>query len=313
MSESDVGDLVPPTSRTQRASRWRAVIGLAGLVGLAVAAFTSVDDVREQALPGWGPLLAAGAIQVVSVAIVARAWVALFPPDADRRLLARALYTSQLTKYLPAGGFMQVASQVTLSSETGGLAAAALRLPVFSMCTVVAAMTIGSLLAVSGEVPLWGRVLAGAGLLSLLALDRRILARVLHTARRVISRLPEPTALPPQGAILRCFGLLLLNTVCYAAAFVILLGDLADIEPVTVAAALAAGWAAGYLVLPVPSGLGVREGVLRVALPGVAIGSLLGASLAHRLLGLAAEGILSGQAHLRAALGRRAERAARDA
>jgi hypothetical protein len=309
LSETDVGDLIPPEPQGGRGARWKAVIGLAGLIGLAVAAFTSVDDARSQALPGWGPLLLAGGVQIVSVAFSAQAWVSLFPPDADRRMLTRGLYTSQLTKYLPAGGFVQVASQVALSSEPGGLALAALRLPVFSMCSVVAAATTGSLLALSDDLPTWGRVAAGAALLTVVVLDRRVLARVLGAARRFISRLPEPTALPSQAAILRCYGFALLNMVTYAGAFVLLLGDLADVDPLRVGAALGAGWAAGYLVLPLPSGLGVREGVLKVALPGIAIGSLLGASLAHRLLGLVAEGLLAGQAHLRSSLTRRAERA----
>jgi hypothetical protein len=308
VTETDVGDLVQPEPDRRRGPRWKAAIGLAGLVGLAIAAFTSVDDAREQALPGWQPLLAAGFVQIMSVMLSAQAWVSLFPPDADHRQLARGLYTSQLTKYLPAGGIMQAASQVALSSEPGGVAFAALRLPVFSLCSVVAASTVASFLALSGDIPTWGRLAAGATLLTLVVLHRRVLVLVLRTARRFIRRLPEPTALPPQPAILRCYAFALLNMITYAGAFVILLGDLADIDPLRTGAALGAGWAAGYLVVPLPSGLGVREAVLRVALPGVAIGSLLGASLAHRLLGLCAEGLLAGTAHLRASLRRSADR-----
>lgn len=312
MSESDVSDLVVPSPRRSRVARWKALIGLAGLVGLAVAAFTTVDDARDQVLPGMWPLLAAGTVHIVSLVFAARAWVALFPPDADHALLVRALYTSQLTKYLPAGGFMQVASQVTLSSEQGGIGAAAIRMPVLSLCSVAAAASAGSLLALSDDLPTWGRALAAAGLLSLLTLDRRLLTILLRVARRLIPRLPDPTELPSQSAILRCYGYSLLNMVLYGCAFVILLGDLADIDPLIALAALTAGWAAGYVVLPVPSGLGVREAVLRIALPGIATGSLLGASLAHRLLGLAGEGIMAGQAQLRATLARRADRAAQD-
>jgi uncharacterized membrane protein YbhN (UPF0104 family) len=271
---------------------------------------STANDAGEQALPGLVPLAVAFLVQVSSIVFSARGWVALFPPDADRRMIARGLYTSQLTKYLPAGGFMQVASQVALSSGQGGMATAALRLPVFSMCSIVAAATTGAFMAFSDDVPTWGRVAAGAALVTLVLLDRRVLALALRAARRLVKRLPEATSLPPQRAILVCYGFCLLNMVTYAAAFVILLGDMADIEPLRVGAALGAGWAAGYLVLPLPSGLGVREGVLKLALPGVAVGSLLGASFAHRLLGLLAEGLLAGQAHLRERLARRGARSA---
>ena len=74
---------------------------------------------------------------------------------------------------------------------------------------------------------------------------------------------------------------------------------------VTTAAALCAGWAAGYLVLFIPSGLGVREAVLLAALPNLAAAPLLAASVAHRLLGLLAEAVLAGATQLRAVRARR--------
>jgi hypothetical protein len=270
----DITDPVAPAPRAKRRLRWQAVIGLASVAGLAIAAVSSVDDAREQALPGAPTLAAALVLQVVAMTLVARGWATLFPAGADRDTIRRGLYTSQLTKYLPAGGFVQAASQVALSSGDTGLALAAMRLPVFSTCSLAAAGTAGAALIAVGDLPTWARVLAALGLGLLVLLDRRVLARFLNLARRLIRRLPPPDALPDQRAILRCYGYILVNQVVYASAFVVLLSDLADVL---------------------------------AALPGLAMGSVLASSVAHRLTSFVAEALLAGRAHL-AAAGRRRTR-----
>jgi uncharacterized membrane protein YbhN (UPF0104 family) len=308
MTETDASDLVPPPPEPEERrprARWKGLIGLAGLAGLAVAAVATAREAGTQTLPGAGPLAAALVLQAVALMFAARAWVSLFPATADRKGLAAGLYASQLTKYLPAGGFVQVASQVALASQYGGAAAAALRLPVFSLCSVVAGASLGSLVAFDSDLPAWGRALAACGVLSIGLLHRSVMAGVLNLARRVVRRVPAATELPPQRAILVAYGFALGNLVAFAAAFTVLLGDLVDIDPLTAGAALCAGWAAGYVVLFIPSGIGVREAVLLAALPGLAAGPLLAASVAHRLLGLLAEATLAGATQLRAVRARR--------
>jgi uncharacterized membrane protein YbhN (UPF0104 family) len=284
---------------------WRALIGLASIAGLTVAAVTTVDDAREQVLPGAVPLLVAVSLQLVSMIISARGWATLFPPAVDRQTVIRGLYTSHLTKYLPAGGFVQAASQVALSGPDGRVGIAALRLPVFATCSVAAAATTGAALVVVGDLPGWARVAAGLGLGMLLLLDRRVLGRFLTIARRVVRRLPRPEALPDQAAILRCYGWVLVAQVTYAAAFVALLRDLADVDALAAASAFCAAWGLGFLALPLPSGVLVREAVLIAAMPGLAMGSLLAASVAHRLTGFATEVLLAGRAHMAALAHRR--------
>ena len=308
MTDTQVGDpLIPepaPPGKRRRRINWKAVIGLAGLVGLAIAASTSANKAQGQELPGLGALGAAYVLHVVGLMCAAQAWIALFPPAADRRALAGGLYMSQLTKYLPAGGFVQQASQVALSSQDG-VATAALRLPVFALCGVAAGATGGSVLAFDSDLPIWGRLLAAAGLGIVVALDRRVLQLLLRTARRFVKRLPDPSTLPSQGAILRSYAFLLVDIVVFAAAFVVLVDDLADgVDPVMTAAALSAGWVLGYVAVIFPSGLGVREGVL-LAVLAVPNAALLAASIAHRVLGLAAEASLAGASQLRAALAAR--------
>jgi hypothetical protein len=157
----------------------------------------------------------------------------------------------------------------------------------------------------STSLPGWGRALAGLGILAPVLLARRLLGVVLHAARRFVRRLPDADSLPPQRSILTSFAFALANMATYAAAFTMLLTDLTDVDPLLAGAALCAAWVVGYLVVPLPSGLGVRELILVAALPGLGAGPLLAASLAHRLLAIAAEAGIAGVTQGRIALDRR--------
>jgi glycosyltransferase 2 family protein len=308
VTDTDATDLVPhdrPAASSPRWRRWQALVMLVGLGAIAVAAATTVGDAQDVSLPGATQLAVGLVLQMVALIFVARGWSTLFPPEVDRRELASGFYASQLTKYLPAGGLVQAASQVALSGSATGVGSAALRLPVFSLAVAAAGGTLGAGLMFVGSVPVWGRVLAGLGLLLPIMLDRRVLAALLRTARRFVGRLPDSDALPPQAAILRCYAFGLANMAAYAASFAVLLGDVADVEPLTAALAMCAAWVVGYLVVPLPSGLGVREAILIAALPGVPTASLLAASLAQRLLGIAAEAGLASTSRVWLALRRR--------
>lgn len=305
MTEVDATDLVPHEPPRRRAVRWKGVVGLLGLAGLAIAAFTVIGDASERSLPSPGALALAFTFHTAALMLAAQSWIALFPRGADRRALAGSLYTSQLTKYLPAGGFVQAASQVALASgDTAGVSAA-LRLPVFALCFIVGALSVGSGLALAGDLPTWGRVLAGLGLASVVLLDRRVMHAAVGLGRRFIARLPDPDDLPPQRAILKCYVLGLGNLVCFSAAFSFLLGDLTDINPWLAGAAVSAGWASGYVAVFIPSGLLIREAVLIATLPGLPTAALVAASVAHRLIGLVAEAVLAGTAQARRLLARR--------
>lgn len=315
VTDLDSAEVVPPANeeKAARGARWRSIITLLGLVGLTIAAVTTARSADEQVLPGAGALAGGFVLHVVALMCAAQAWVALFPPEADKRELARGLYTSQLTKYLPAGGFAQVASQVALAGSQGGIKAAALRLPVFSLCSIVAGATVGTTLVFDSDLAWWARSLAAASLLGLVALHRSVLAGILSFARRFVKRLPEPDALPTQGQILRCYVFALGNLVAFSTAFAVLLHDLDDVAVLSVIGTVAAAWTAGYLVIVLPGGLGVREAVILTALPEVARGPLLAVSVAHRLLGLVAEALLAGIAHVRAVRQRRARSETADA
>jgi hypothetical protein len=63
-------------------------------------------------------------------------------------------------------------------------------------------------------------------------------------------------------------------------------------DVIEIAAAWMVAWAAGFAALPFPSGVGVRELVLALLLPGLPASAIVAASLAHRTTLVLAELIL---------------------
>jgi hypothetical protein len=170
--------------------------------------------------------------------------------------------------------------------------------------TVASGTTIAAALAVvDSALPSWARALALLGLLSPAVLFRGLSRWLLDRARRLVKRIPPSDLLPPQPAIWRAYAWALPMMLTTSAAFASLLHPLApDAGWATTTVAFATAWVVGFLVLPVPAGLGIREGALLVILGGsVAAGALLAASLAHRMVTILAEIVMIGvnRAHRR--------------
>lgn len=268
---------------------------VAGLVALAVAAVRTVDDTRDQVLPSAGALAVAGGLALVAILASGRAWVTLFHDVLDNRgsraRFEAGYYLSQLTKYVPAGGVVQAASQVSLAAATGApLGRLAVAFPVSVVGTVAAGATLSAGVALAVELPGWVRALALVGLATPVLLHRRLLAAALRFARRFVRRVPAPDRLPSQRSILLYYGWALAAIGAMAGTFVVLLRSLTgEASPVIVFCAFALGWTLGFLVVPLPAGIGVREAILIAAIPEASAASVLAASLAHRLLGMCAE------------------------
>jgi hypothetical protein len=269
----------------------RLVVFVLGIVGLIIAVRRGLDESRGQVLPDPPALIVAGALTLASIALAARAWTELFDRRHDRRALAGSLYASQLTKYLPAGGFVQAASQVSMTVTAGArVGQAATAAAVWAFTTVVAGCTLAAGLVFAASLSPWLRALSLCGLLAPLLLGRRALAFALHAAHRLIRRVPDPDVLPTQRRILVCFAWSLGNAITGSAAYAVLLtGQDTGANPVTVASAFALSWVVGFLIFPLPSGIGVREAVLVAVIPGASSAALLAASLALRFLVLASE------------------------
>ncbi len=273
----------------------QTTILIVGLIGLVIAVANTVDDARERVMPNPGALVAAAVLAVIAIVTSGRAWVALFrdllESRAERIRFEATYYLSQLTKYLPAGGVVQAASQVGLAAAAGvPVGRVAVAFPVSAVGSVAAGATLGAGVALASDLAGWARALALVGLLTPALLHRRFLAAVLVGARRVVRRIPAPDRLPSQRSIVAFYGWAVVSIGSTATAYATLLRALTEeANPLIVFFAAALSWTLGFLVVPLPAGIGVREAVLVAALPGIGAAPLLAASLAHRLLAIGAD------------------------
>lgn len=282
---------VEPSGPAPRSARWKTIVLLVGLIGLAVAARTAWRDAQGVQLPGVVPIAIALVLTRLSLATSARAWVALIGPPADPHLVKAALYQSQLVKYLPAGGVVQAAGQVAMTATQGvPIRRVTLAYLALAVETIAAGLLLASGLVLVDGPPGWLRAIAPMGLLAPLLVHRRFLASVLRLAGRVSARVPGPDLLPPPRALWRAFGLVLCTQGLYASGYTVLLHAVdRDVPIVAATLGYIVAWVVGYVVVPLPSGVGVREAVLLAVVPGTAAGPLLAASLAQRLVAIIVE------------------------
>ncbi len=242
-------------------------------------------------------LVGAAVLTLCSIVSSARAWGALFrdlvSSRATRAALRGTFYLSQLTKYLPVGGVVQAASQVGLARALGiPLRRVAVAFPVSVVGAVAAGGTLGSGLVFDVSLPGWVRGVAALGLLSVALLHRGLLARVLEFARRFVRRIPSAENLPAQSDILAFYAWALVTIGSLCLAFALLLHSVASgPNPFVVTCAFAMSWLVGFLAVPIPAGVGVREAMLVALVPGVGAAPLLATSLALRLLSICTESL----------------------
>jgi uncharacterized membrane protein YbhN (UPF0104 family) len=273
----------------------QSLVLLVGLAGIAFVVARTVSDAQDEVMPSVGALCVAGVFAVAAVVSSARAWVSLFSDlvrtRSDRAALRGTFYLSQLTKYVPAGGVVQTASQVGLARAIGvPLRRVAVAFPVSVVGAVAAGATLSSGLVFATDLSGWVRALSLLGLATPLFLHRGLMARVLELARRFVHRIPAADQLPTQRDIIAFYGWALITIAPLSVAYAVLLQSITDgLNPVLVFFAFAASWLVGFLAVPIPAGVGVREAVLVALIPNVGTAPLLAASLALRLLSIAAE------------------------
>lgn len=278
----------------ERSEVWRivqAAITVAAVVVLVIALRAGLDDVEGSVIPHAGWITASAIVALASVVMAAHSWVALLPAGLDRRRLLRIFYATQLWRHLPGGGAAQVAGQIASTRNSGvPTAQAALASPIALLTVLLAAASLGASSILTGFHQIRFAPLLALGAGSLILLRRTSLVRVMSLARRWVRRLPDDEHLPSQASLIRSFfwggGALVMHGIMLA----LLLHPNSSTSPLAIISANAAAWALGVLVVPAPSGLGVREGALVALLGGsIPASALLGAALLQRLVLLSAE------------------------
>jgi glycosyltransferase 2 family protein len=298
-------DSLPSSAR--RRSRWLTVAVLAVVAGFFAATLAArwndVISLKWRLEPGL--FASATLLLALSYGLVACLWGLTLRRAAGTRLAAgaRIWFLANLARYVP-GNVWSYVGAVELARREG-----------VTRRTTLAVMALTQLLSVGvallaglpvllaerarlGRPALLGAVVVAAGA-ALAALFRR---RLLDLARR---RLPgfDPAELTPSVSTV---VLLVAGYAAYWAvtgvAFATLVASLyplAAADLPVVVAAYAAAYAAGFLALLTPAGLGVREGVLVVALaPVLPAGPALVVALISRLWMMLVELAGAAVAHL---------------
>lgn len=275
--------------------RWggalKILLGLAAFVAVVVALVQTWDESRDLGFPPWERLLGAAALIGVGLVCGAQGWLYLLQRRGSTRLAA-TFYLSQIGKYLP-GALWQPAGQLTMAVAAGVPApVAATAVPVYMLTLIAAGGTVGAALALTGtDLPGAARLLPLLGILPIALLRREWMARSLDRLHRWKDGIPPGDVVPTQDAILAAyawgFGVMLTTGLAFY-----LLGSWfgPNIEPSTAIPGFALAWTIGFLALPIPAGLGVREAILVGVLgAGVLPGTVLAASLVYRLVSIIVE------------------------
>ena len=202
---------------------------------------------------------------------------------------------SQLGKYLP-GGFWQPLGWVGLARDAGvGLAEGSLTIAMTLLLTVAAALVVGPVLLVASRAAgafVWLLLVVPA---ALAALHPRVLSRLLSLAAR-ITRRPALQMQPVSfGTVAVGLALALPVWLIHGSALVVTAAGLGfHVSWTLLVGAFAVAWAVGFLAIPVPGGLGVREAVLLLLLR-VSLTSAQAIALAvvFRLAFIVAEGAMT--------------------
>lgn len=276
--------------RTRLYQALRVVFALAGLVFIGLALRDALRDPDLTLLPSAPGLVVAVLAVVIGLTAATIGWARLLGVQ-DPRVVARGFLLAQLGKYIP-GGVWQVVGQVgdaSRAASTGGRTATVAF--VVSVATqVTAGLLVGLPLAFVDSTPTWIRlgIVAGALVSVALLLQRRLLTWVLLSLPWLRDEADE-TAMPTRSAMAVSTLTGMVSLVAAGLVFEIAYSAPAGTSAVVVVPAYALAWTVGFLAIPFPAGLGVREGALLLLLPDDANTAIVAASAVVRVVYIAGE------------------------
>lgn len=281
--------------RARLATAARVLFGVAGASFLAVAFWETWDRSADVVVPAWWRLLISLVAVTVAMSMAYRGWAALFQRSVRSRELAAGFYLSQLGKYVP-GGVWQAAGQVgyAIRAEVSPPRAAT-AFVVFSVTQATAGAIVGASVGLlAADLAWWLRAGTLAAASMALLLDRRWMAWAVGFYRRRRSAGDPGELVPAQQAILRSCAWSVGTMLGLGIAFAALLSGLGTTAPLAATVTgFSLAWTVGFLAVPFPAGLGIREAVLITVLgPATGVAPLIAASVYFRLSQMGAEALL---------------------
>lgn len=310
------------TPRKSLPSGWqRHVSGVAAVVLFGMSVALLIASVRgnwdqvSRVIRRSSPigLATAFAAAVAAMATIALAWwkvIEALGSTVARVTAVRCYFLGEIGKYLP-GGVWSVLGRSELLARRGvprsqSYAGVMLSLALFYG---VGALIAGALLPFTRglDVPLWSVAVVGGAALALLR--PRTMASISGVLDRLVRR-PIGLRLPARAELLRLLIIYMLPWAAVIAATSLTARAIeADFGIATLAGATTLSWVAGFLAVPVPGGIGVREAVFVGAIGGLAAEALALALLTRFVFVLAdlvgALGAAGAQAWGRYAVARR--------
>lgn len=269
----------------------RITFAAVGLVFIGLALRDALRDPDLAVLPSPTALAVAVVVVVVGMWAAVAGWARLLGVDSPRTV-ARGFLVAQLGKYVP-GGVWQVVGQVghatqTTTSDSRGATLAYLA----SVVTQVAAgLLVGLPVVVDQAVPWWIRVAVAvaAAVAVFLLVDHRLLQRTLLALPWVGSDISEDEAMPSRAALLYSTGAGVVAMAAAGVVFAISYSAPTGELDLSVVPAFALAWTIGFLALPFPAGLGVRETALILLIPDGSSTALVAASAVLRVIYIVGE------------------------
>ncbi len=274
--------------------RLKVLLGLVGAGFMLVAFLKTWPEARQVARFSLGPVVAAAGLSIAATLAAGRSWSSLLSDRAGSRQLRRDFYLAQPGKYVP-GGFMQPLGQVGLARSAGvSWGSGSMALVVQAVCAVASATLIVSIGWLAGSrIPWLVRLLSMASLIAAPVLYRPVMSGLLRGGGRLLGKHPAVSVLPPQGRILSCLLWTMASQLAAAACFwLLLIGIAPDVSWYAAIPGFMAAWLAGFVLVPFPAGLGVREAVLLLVLTPVPAALVVGASTLQRVMVLLVEGLV---------------------
>lgn len=269
----------------------RMILGIVGAFYVVRALSINWQGIQGLPRPRYDRLGIALLVLAIATILLSKAWVTLSSRSGKRDLHILFL-SSLLGKYMP-GGLGQPAAQILLGhgdDHAPGILATMFIVHSGAQVVAAGAIGLGALLTVP-DLRTWLPIATGAWLLlAWIFLRGGVGGRML--SRRGLAATYDFAVGKWASKRFAAVAWCVISMVSYGLAFVLILQSLGGDVGVKGVAGYVAAWLIGFLAVPFPAGLGVREAVLMLTIP-VAPAIVLAAAIVHRAATLLVELILA--------------------